>query len=201
MAVVRKYQLPPTSLIPNSPRPLLHYTRHLSDKSPVAIWDLLRSNGWQVQWIFRYGPTQQSHYHSEAHECMVVLTGTAKIRFGVADAEDGGIVLDAAPGDVFILPAGLAHKTFDAEPVAEFKLLSPGDPREVDDEQMRVFMEGGKLSGFTMMGAYPGDGSRWDFAVGGESEGGYDKVWAVPVPAKDPVMGLGGGLLEHWMAG
>lgn len=134
---------------------------------------------------------------------MVVLTGTARIRFGVADVpegdsptgkEEGGIEVDANPGDVFILPAGTAHKTFNTIPESCLKLLTPGDGHAVDLEGLKAV----KPDGFTMMGAYP-EGSDWDHAVGGESEGAFEEVWSVPKPSRDPVLGdQAGGLCELW---
>ncbi|KAM0722475.1 hypothetical protein Q7P37_001916 [Cladosporium fusiforme] len=203
------YHLPPTALIPNSPRPLIHY-RNLfpssQDRQPLSLHDRFARNGWATQWIWRYGKDQTSHYHSGAHECMVVLTGTARIRFGVADVEskegdgkttgkeDGGVEIDASAGDVFILPAGTAHKTFDTLPEAPLKLLTPGNGHAVDAEGLR----GVELDGFTMMGAYP-EGYEWDYALGGDSEGRYQRVWEVPKPGLDPVVGDGeGGLCQLW---
>lgn len=133
---------------------------------------------------------------------MVVLTGSARIRFGVADvhqpdnnnasspdndntiSKEGGVEVDANAGDVFILPAGTAHKTFDTLPEASLKLLTPGDGHAVDLHGI----EGVELEGLTMMGAYPA-GSEWDFAIGGESEGLYQRVWEVAKPERDPVLG------------
>ncbi|KAI1626163.1 hypothetical protein EDD37DRAFT_333169 [Exophiala viscosa] len=216
MVVVKKYQLPPTELIPNSPQPLLHYPGLLkvggSQNLAAEVYDLFSSNGWQTQWIFRYGPTQTSHYHSEAHECMAVLTGSAKIRFGVADTssdldestygsgkEDGGVVVDANAGDVFILPAGTAHKTFNTSPSAEFKLLTPGDGHNVAADDVRDALANVELTGFTMIGAYPRDGGSWDFAKGGENAGDYEKVWSVAKPDHDPVLGIAEeGLCGQW---
>jgi len=205
MVEVRKYYLPPTALIPNSPRALIHYPGILSGESecvPAKIYDLFLKNGWETQWIFRYGSTQDSHYHSGVHECMAVLSGSATIRFGVADTvpdleesthgkgkEDGGIELQAQAGDVFVLPAGTAHKTFDTSPSAEFKLLTPGDGHKVAAEDVRGALDTIQLSGFTMIGAYPRGGGFWDFAKGGESAGEYQKVWDVPKPENDPVLG------------
>ena len=210
----KSYQLPPTALVPNSPRPLLHYPGFLSKKagsSTVKVYDIFSSNGWKVQWIYQYGPTQRSHYHSSAHECMAVLSGTATIRFGVADTvadldentfgkgqEEGGVEVLAKKGDVFILPAGTAHKTFNTQPPAEFKLLSPGDGHSIPSVDVRAALAGVELDGFTMMGAYPAD-SVWDFAVGGENRGHYDKVWNVPKPENDPVLGkTATGLCGFW---
>lgn len=215
MVVVKKYQLPPTALIPNSPRPLLHYPEFLkvgSQNLAAEVYDLFLSNGWQTQWIFRYGPTQTSHYHSEAHECMAVLTGSAKIRFGVADIspdlkestygsgrEDGGVEVYANAGDIFILPAGTAHKTFDTSPSAEFKLLTPGDGHNIAAIDVRDTLANVELTGFTMIGAYPKGGGSWDFAKGGENVGDYEKVWSVAKPDCDPVLGKAEeGLCGQW---
>ncbi len=143
---------------------------------------------------------------------MVVLTGTATIRFGVADTdpdlekstfgsgrEEGGIEVAAGPGDVFILPAGTAHKTFNTNPLTEFKLLTPGDGHSVAAEDVRDALANIELSGFTMIGAYPKGGGEWDFAKGGENAGGYEQVWSVPKPERDPVLGESEeGLCGRW---
>ena len=224
---VRTYTLPPTKLIPNSPHVLIHYPRLLTslvkDKnfSTNQIFDLFASNGWQSQWIARYGPNQNSHYHSGAHECMAVISGgNAKIRFGVADSnedreqdlglgtagrdmndegrEEGGVLLDAAVGDVFILPAGVAHKTHDPLPKTDgIEFHQPSDGN--DEEGSKKFFESIPIVGeFMMMGAYP-RGADWDFAVGGEHEGRFHDVWNVEVPERDPVLGTSAeGLTTLW---
>jgi uncharacterized protein YjlB len=213
MVEVKKYHLPPTALIPNSPRPLLHYPGILSSAESIttAAYDSFSNNGWQVQWIFRYGKTQASHYHSATHECMAVLSGTATIRFGVADTvsdvdestygsgqEGGGLQVEARAGDVFIIPAGIAHKTFDALPAEEFKLLTPGNGHDIAATDVRGALENLELSGFTMLGAYP-VGGQWDFATGGENVGNYAPVWEVPKPENDPVLGKDeAGLVGQW---
>ena len=141
---------------------------------------------------------------------MAVLTGTATIRFGVADTdldleesthgdgkESGGIEVHAEAGDVFVLPAGTAHKTFDTKN-STFKLLTPGDGHSIEADDVRSTLANMELSGFTMIGSYPLD-SVWDFAKGGENEGDYEKVWDVPKPELDPVLGrTQEGLCGHW---
>ncbi|KAH8886113.1 hypothetical protein GQ53DRAFT_728326 [Thozetella sp. PMI_491] len=204
MVKVRKYLLPPTGLMPNSPYPLIHYRGLISaDSNSIAtkFYDLLGSNGWRPQWIYRYGQTQKAHYHSAVHECMVVLTGTATIRFGAADTtddmhentygkgrEEGGIELQAQAGDVFVIPAGVSHKTFNPKPFGDFKLLTPGDGHGLPAD-IRLKLDQIELSGFTMMGSYPEGTEDWDFAVGGEGAAAFAKVWAVPPPRLDPMLG------------
>ncbi|KAL3483013.1 RmlC-like cupin domain-containing protein [Aspergillus germanicus] len=210
---VKQYHLYPTDHIPNSPRPLLHYHNVLTKSpstghvNPVKVYDLFTKNGWDVQWIFRYGPTQLSHYHSKAHECMAVLSGTATIRFGVADTSDdldanthgdawekGGIELNAEAGDVFVIPAGVAHKTFNTKPEAEFRLLTPGEGHGIDADDKREALGKINLSGYTMLGAY--NGGKWDFVKRG---GEFEKVWAVAKPRSDPVFGdREEGLCKTW---
>jgi uncharacterized protein YjlB len=143
---------------------------------------------------------------------MVVLTGCARIRFGVADTvadldesthgsgkEEGGIELEARAGDVFVLPAGTAHKTFNTSPVAEFKLLTPGNGHDIAAEDTRRALAELELSGFTMIGAYPQDSNEWNFAEGGEDEGKYEQVWSIPKPENDPVLGKAeNGLYGLW---
>ena len=215
MGDIRKYHFPPTALVPNSPQPLLHYPNILIAKSscsPALAYDLFSSNDWEVRWIYRYGQTQSSHYHSAVHECMAVLSGTATIRFGVADSasdseestngsreDESGIEIEARVGDVFILPAGTAHKTFNASPAEEFMLLTPGDGHHIAAEDARDALSKIELSGFTMIAAYPKDGGVWDFAKGGEHVGHYEDVWSVAKPENDPVLGKAKeGLCGQW---
>lgn len=190
--------------MPNSPNPLLRYPGLLQREAHhtlANIHNIFESNGWQTQWIFRYGPTQESHYHSSAHEAMVVLSGTATIRFGVADTvsnleenthgegkEPGGIEIQANQGDVFILPAGVAHKTFDTSPEDSFALLTPGEAKGIAAGDIGETLNRIELSGFTMMGAYP-QGSKWDFETGTEDHEHFEKTWNVPKPMRDPVLG------------
>lgn len=231
----RTYNLPPTPLIPNSPLPLIHYPGLVKDLVTSAtfqtsdIFDLFAQNGWQSQWIASYGPDIQSHYHSTTHECMAVISGEgATIRFGVADSvgwkhdetgqralgdrgtgEEGGLELTPGLGDVFIIPAGVSHKTFAPQPpTKDLTFHQPEDIKgglaaknqDPDSEaRHREFFSKVPVEGnFMMMGAYP-YGGVWDFAVGGEFEGREDKVWNVSKPEKDPVLGFSqDGLAALW---
>ncbi|KAF7556961.1 hypothetical protein G7Z17_g1030 [Cylindrodendrum hubeiense] len=212
MVEIKQYYLKPTDLVPNSPRPLLHY-KNVFARNPATnhcdhtkVWNSFTKNDWDVQWIVRYGPTQLSHYHSQAHECMAVLSGTATIRFGVADTsedleenswgsawEEGGIELVAEAGDIFVIPSGVSHKTYNTKPEAIFTLLTPGDGHGIEADDPQKALEEVELSGFTMLGAY--NGGKWDFIQNG---GDYENVWSVAKPEKDPVFGASGGLLKLW---
>lgn len=132
---------------------------------------------------------------------MAVLSGSATIRFGVADTsedleastngpahEDGGVEVHAEAGDVFLIPAGVSHKTHDTSPAAEFELLTPGDGHHIAAEDPRQALVETELSGFTMMGAYP-RGSAWDSCQGGEHAGRMEQVRTLPKPERDPVLG------------
>lgn len=133
---------------------------------------------------------------------MAVLTGTATIRFGVADTdpdldkntwagarENGGVEINARSGDVFVIPAGVAHKTYDTTPAAPFALLTPGRGRGIQAENVEEALAKVELTGFTMMGAYPENRGEWDFIIGEEDVGRFKAVWNVAKPKKDPVLG------------
>jgi uncharacterized protein YjlB len=195
------YQLRPTNLTPNSDYPLLHYRGvvDLDQLTASKASKVFEENGWETQWLVRYAKTQRAHYHSKTHETMVVLNGNAKIRFGSADLtsgqdpeeehEDEGVEVDAAAGDVFVIPAGVSHKTFNATPEYPFEWLTGNDGRGIGNTDIDQI----DVSGFIMLGAYPRGGAEWDFCVGGEG-----KI-EPPVPSKDPVLGESpNGLLGIW---
>ncbi|RMZ68459.1 quinone oxidoreductase [Pyrenophora seminiperda CCB06] len=160
----------------------------------------------------------------------VISGGTATIRFGVADAadwaegkyepgergeegEEGGVEIKAGLGDVFIVPAGVSHKTFLPEmsasastppstlppekpQVKELGFWQLGSDEAISDAERATYFDtninlhgNSELKGtFMMMGAYP-RGGQWDFCVGGEHSGKEESVWKVPVPREDPVLG------------
>ncbi|KAI1327832.1 hypothetical protein F5Y16DRAFT_370407 [Xylariaceae sp. FL0255] len=214
MIEVNKYYIPPkiTPLIPNSPKPLLHYPGAFKSgpaTAAVDAYDKFSQNGWEVQWIFRYGKTQPSYFHSSAHECMAVLSGHATVRFGVADAihasnddagsEDGGLEIEAQAGDVFVIPAGVAHKTFNAKPENEFKLLTSRDGYGVAGDDVRTALAEVELSGFTMIGAYPQGCARWDFIEYERDATKHPATWSVEIPDCDPLLGTAAeGLRRLW---
>jgi uncharacterized protein YjlB len=95
--------------IPNNPRlPFLVYRGVIElagKESPErAIESTFGANGWGDMW--RNGIFSYVHYHSMIHEALGIARGRAKVRFG----GEAGEVLELAPGDVAVLPAGTGHQ-------------------------------------------------------------------------------------------
>lgn len=96
--------------IPNSRLPVVIYARAIEpgDVSPEALEALFDTNGWPSAWratIFDF-----QHYHSNAHECLGVAAGSARLQLGGAQ----GRTFDVRAGDVIVLPAGVGHKKLSA---------------------------------------------------------------------------------------
>ncbi len=159
--------LPASGPIPNHPRwPLLIYPAAvaIAGADPAAAFeDLFARNRWPAAW--RNGVHPFHHFHSDGHEALGVYSGRVKVQFGGED----GIVVDAAPGDVIVLPAGTGHK----------KLSSSG-----------------RLG---VVGAYPEgrqpDTCVPPFA---RASARPAAVARVALPACDPVFGPGGPMFDHW---
>ncbi|KAL4920723.1 hypothetical protein BDW62DRAFT_176099 [Aspergillus aurantiobrunneus] len=214
MPQVIPYSIQPTNLIPNSPKPLLLYKGcFLRDGKvdPALAFDTFSHNGWDVQWVTTYGHYQRSHYHATTHEAMVVLSGPGTIRWGTADygddpqkhtyggaSEEGPLYCEVEPGDLFVIPAGVAHKSYDsrAPNPAPVSLTGGGAHRIVAEDPRKVVSELA-VSGFTMMGAYP-RGMDWGWAEGGDHVGRYKSVWDVSNPDSDPFFGGDGGIHRYW---
>ncbi len=153
--------------VPNNARlPLLVYPAAvgLSRQDPASVFEQrFVSNGWVGCW--RDGIFPFHHYHSTAHEVLGIYSGSAVARFG----GDNGVTLTLNPGDVVIIPAGVAHK----------KLSSRGE--------------------FGVVGAYPSgqqpDMCRADRSA---CRRAAEQVTRVLVPERDPVHGSGGPMCEHW---
>jgi len=110
---VRAYVLADDGVIPNSRLPLLLYDQAAElggADPPAAIEATLRGNEWGHGW--RNGVFPYHHYHSTAHEVVVVYAGSARVQFG----GERGIVTALNPGDVVIIPAGVGHKNLGASP-------------------------------------------------------------------------------------
>jgi uncharacterized protein YjlB len=93
--------------IPNSRLPVLLYQGVLTlpkDDPATAIETLIHAQQWGNDW--RNGIFTYHHYHSTAHEALLVYSGSAKVQLG----GDTGVSATIEAGDVIILPAGVGHK-------------------------------------------------------------------------------------------
>ena len=146
--------------------PLLVYqgALDLPKRNPAAVFEeLLEANQWNGAW--RNGIYGYHHYHSTAHEVLGVYGGTAKVQLG----GERGVVLTVNPGDVVVIPAGVAHKNL------------------------------GSSSDFRVVGGYPiGQHWDTNYGKSGERPQADQNVASVPLPKADPVYGVKGPLLEHW---
>ena len=80
--------------------------------------------------------------------------------------------MTVSAGDVVVIPAGVAHRNM------------------------------GQSADLLVIGAYPG-GMDYDIRRGAtaELEEAVKAIAAVPLPGSDPVLGVQGGLSEHWTIG
>ena len=161
---VFSHLLPDDGAFPNHARlPLIVYRQALAKPDPAAIETTLHANGWGGSW--RNGVYSFHHYHSTAHEVLVVYGGSARVQLG----GEHGIVAEIGPGDVVIIPAGVAHKNLGAS----------GD--------------------FHVVGAYPaGQSPDMNYGQPGERPRADETIARLSLPMNDPIFGPDGPLLGLW---
>ena len=151
---------------PNSRLPLLFYAKAVKrdEADPEAMEALFAAGGWPPAWrssVFTY-----HHYHSTAHEVLGVARGWARLMLGGPKGRE----FEVRPGDVIVIPAGVAHRRLDS-----------GD-------------------GFLVVGGYPPgqdwDLLRGD---AGDRPAADRNIAAVALPESDPVAGASGPLRRHWV--
>src|SRR3954454_24868748 len=105
-AEVKEHFFEDNDRIPNNPElPLLVYPQALaeSERSARRCKELLAENGWGGAWVD--GVFSYHHYHSNAHEVLCVVGGSANITFGGPEGE----AVEVEAGDVVVIPAGVGH--------------------------------------------------------------------------------------------
>ena len=103
---VREYLFEDDGRIPNNPTlPLLVYSQALdsSEQDSSRCKELLAENGWGGAWVD--GVFSYHHYHSNVHEVLCVVSGSASIAFGGPEGE----TVEVEAGDVVVIPAGVGH--------------------------------------------------------------------------------------------
>ena len=148
----------------NGGLPVLVYRKVLDDPTAEAFEDLYSANGWAGSW--RDGIYDYHHFHSNAHEVLAIARGKVRVQLGGPD----GPQVDAAAGDVIIIPAGTGHKNVESD------------------------------ADLLVVGAYPQGQTDYDMRRGDESERQQvaRNVHATPRPRMDPIFSGDGPLLEHW---
>lgn len=105
---VELYTLEARGAFPNNPRlPVVVY-RHVvhgaaGDALAEEIERRFNAHDWSGGW--RDGIYDYAHYHSTAHEVLGCYQGGARVELG-----GGAQVIELQPGDVLVLPTGVAHK-------------------------------------------------------------------------------------------
>ncbi len=128
-----------------------------------TIEHVFQEHGWNGVW--RNGIFGYHHFHATAHEVLGVATGTVTVQLG----GDEGPILELEPGDVVILPAGVAHKNIDSS----------------DD--------------FVVVGAYPPGQIWDVNTGGDDERARVDQsIGEVPLPTTDPIYGADGPLVSLW---
>ncbi|HZS16599.1 MAG TPA: cupin domain-containing protein [Candidatus Udaeobacter sp.] len=155
-------------IFPNSALPLLLYRQAITtaDRDLASIIEKrFAENDWTNSW--RNGVYPFAHYHSTSHEVLGVYSGSANLRLG----GDHGKTVEVHPGDVIVIPAGVAHQN----------ISSSGH--------------------FGVVGAYPGGRSWDLLrGLPGERPQADRNIAAVPLPKADPIFGSDGPLLHIWEA-
>ena len=111
--------------IPNSRLPVLIYQGALDlpkDDPASAIEALIHAHQWGNDW--RNGLFSYHHYHSTAHEALLVFSGSAKAQLG----GENGVIETISAGDVIIIPAGVGHKNLGSS--SDFNVVGAYPPRQ-----------------------------------------------------------------------
>lgn len=103
--------LPPSGGVPNNPRlPAVIYRGALKVETLAQSEAALAARGWTNSW--QNGIYSFHHYHSTAHEVLVVVQGQAQVTLG----GEGGPQVQLQAGDVVLLPAGTGHRNDGSSP-------------------------------------------------------------------------------------
>jgi uncharacterized protein YjlB len=105
---LESHLFPDDGLIPNHPTlPLICYRgafAGLPEGEEPPFEHYFKQSGWEGTW--RWGVYGFHHYHSNAHEVLGVVRGSATIRFGGATGKSCLV----SPGDMVVIPAGVGHR-------------------------------------------------------------------------------------------
>src|SRR3954454_5439520 len=103
---LQTWQAPSGGRIPNHPRfgVLIYHGVDAAVAGADAGRALLAEHGWGGSWVD--GVFDFHHFHSNAHEVLAVVAGSATLELGGAQ----GQAFEVGAGHVLALPAGTAHR-------------------------------------------------------------------------------------------
>lgn len=105
---VKSFYFKDDGVIPNNPDlPVLFYPAALKGRAGQAE-EIFHKNNWGNNWT--NGIFDFHHYHSNSHEALAVVKGSATVLLGGPQ----GKKLTVNEGDVVVLPAGTGHKRIDS---------------------------------------------------------------------------------------
>lgn len=109
---MERISIPPQAPFPNSPWDVQVYPQAWAPEavSEDAVSNCLTANGWTTPWVNGVYPFH--HFHSNAHEILVILKGHVTVRLGGPE----GDTYTLSQGDAVLLPAGVAHQRVSASP-------------------------------------------------------------------------------------
>jgi uncharacterized protein YjlB len=103
---IETHRLSEDALVPNNPAVATRIYRAALPTGPGAekkIAAHFARNGWSNSWV--NGIYSHHHYHATVHEVLGVARGSARVQLG----GPSGPVVDLAPGDCVLIPAGVGH--------------------------------------------------------------------------------------------
>ena len=104
MADAQFFRFKDDGTIPNNPElPVVFYPAAFRGKAE-RIQQVFEQHGWGNTW--QGGVFDYHHYHSNTHEALGVVSGSARLKLG----GETGKEVDVKAGDVCVLPAGTGHK-------------------------------------------------------------------------------------------
>ena len=121
---VETHLIPDDGVVPNNRLPLVVYRGVLPDSRDraSACEEMFARNGWPDAW--RNGIYGHHHYHSTAHEALLVYGGSAKVQLG----GESGNIETIGVGDVIVIPAGVGHKNLGSS--SDFHVVGAYPPQQ-----------------------------------------------------------------------
>lgn len=120
MSEVKLFRFEDDGSIPNNPAlPVIFYPGAFRE-DPSRIEKAFREHDWKNNW--QGGVFDYHHYHSNTHEALGVLAGSAKLQLG----GESGEIVSVEAGDVCVLPAGTGHKRIEASDDFQIAGAYPG---------------------------------------------------------------------------